>query len=97
MGPGTWPPRTTFKTTFKMVHSEGCLIHSIPLEIETGKKCIATWQQHVNMFIARNSYEVAILAYFERGGLEKQRGGPPHSSYNKGNTGLGGAHTYLVF
>ena len=27
------------------------------------------------MSIARSSYEVAILAYFARGGLEKQRGG----------------------
>ena len=23
MGPGAWPPRTIFKTTFKMVHSLG--------------------------------------------------------------------------
>ena len=34
----------------------------------------------MNMFIARNIYEVATLAYFERDGIEKQRGGPPHSS-----------------
>ena len=38
------------------------------------------------MFIARNTYEVAILAYLEQIGLEKHRGGPPHSSYNRGNT-----------
>ena len=25
VGPGAWPPRTVVKTTFKMVHSEGCL------------------------------------------------------------------------
>ena len=31
-------------------------------------------------------YEVAILAYFEQIGLEKYRGGPPHSSYNRENT-----------
>ena len=37
------------------------------------------------MFIARNTYEVAILAYFEQTGLEKHRGGPPHSSYRRGN------------
>ena len=37
------------------------------------------------MFIARNTYEVAILAYFEQIGLEKHRGGPPHSSYSRGN------------
>jgi len=29
---------------------------------------------------------VAILAYFGRDGLEEQRGGPPHSSYSRGNT-----------
>jgi len=40
------------------------------------------------MFIARNSYEVAILAYFGRGGLEKYRCGPPRSSYTRGNTEL---------
>ena len=38
------------------------------------------------MFIARNTYEMAILAYFEQIGLEKHRGGPPHSSYSRGNT-----------
>ena len=38
------------------------------------------------MFIARNTYEVAILAYFEQIGLEKYRGGPPQSSYSRGNT-----------
>ena len=32
------------------------------------------------MFIARNTYVVAILTYFEQGGLEKQQGGPPRSS-----------------
>ena len=37
------------------------------------------------MFIARNTYEVAILAYFEQIGLEKHRGGPPHSTYSRGN------------
>ena len=37
-------------------------------------------------FIARNIYEVAILAYFEQTGLDKHRGGPPHSSYSRGNT-----------
>ena len=41
----------------------------------------------VNTFIARNSYphgryEVAILTYFEQGGLEKQRCGPPYSRGN---------------
>ena len=38
------------------------------------------------MFIARHTYEVAIPAYFEQIGLEKHRGGPPHSSYSMGNT-----------
>jgi len=38
------------------------------------------------MFVARNTYEVAILAKFEQIGLEKHRGGPPHSSYIRGNT-----------
>ena len=38
------------------------------------------------MLIARNTYEVAILAYFVQIGLEKHRGGPPHSSYSRGNT-----------
>ena len=38
------------------------------------------------MFIRRNTNEVAILAYFEQIGLEKHRGGPPHSSYSRGNT-----------
>ena len=38
------------------------------------------------MFIIRSSYDVGILAHFERGGLEKQRGGPPCSSYSRGNT-----------
>ena len=32
------------------------------------------------------TYEVAILAYFERGGFIKQRGDPPHSTYSRGNT-----------
>ena len=41
-----------------MVHFEGW----------RGNKCTAT---SVNMFIARNIYEVAILAYFEQIGLEK--------------------------
>jgi len=41
------------------------------------------------MFMARNMYDVAILAYVERGNLEKQRGGSPHSSYlYRGNTGI---------
>ena len=26
------------------------------------------------------------MAYFEEIGLEKHRGGPPHSSYSRGNT-----------
>ena len=38
----------------------------------------------IYMCIARNSDEVAILVYFKRGGLEKQRGDPPHSSYIRG-------------
>ena len=38
------------------------------------------------MFIARNTYEVSILAYFEQIGIEKHRGGPPYSSYSRGNT-----------
>ena len=38
------------------------------------------------MFIARNNYDVPILAYFEEIGLEKHWGGPPHSSYSRGNT-----------
>ena len=38
------------------------------------------------MFIARNTYEVAILAYFVQNGLEKHWGGLPHSSYSRGNT-----------
>ena len=58
------------ETTFKMVHSEGC-INLFPVK-QTGKfsgnKCITTRYQHVNMFIARNSYEVAILIYVERDG-----------------------------
>ena len=32
-------------------------------------------------------HEVAILAYFERGGLEVQRGGPHRSSHSRGNNG----------
>ena len=38
------------------------------------------------MFIARHTYEVAILAYFEQIDLEKHRGGATHSSYSRGNT-----------
>jgi len=38
------------------------------------------------MSIARNTYEVTILANVEWCGLEKQRGGPPRSSYSRGNT-----------
>ena len=38
------------------------------------------------MCIARNTYEVAILAYFEQIGLEKHRGGPPHLSYSRKDT-----------
>ena len=38
-----------------------------------------------NMFVARNSYKVASLAYLKQGGLEKHRGGPPRSS-NTGET-----------
>ena len=53
------------------------------LTYSLGNKCTAT---SVNIFIARNTYEVAILAYFEQTGLEKNRGGPPHSSYTRGNT-----------
>ena len=49
-----------------MVHSEGCF-NLFPGKYR-GKKCIAT---NVNMFIARNTYEVVILAYFEQIGLEK--------------------------
>ena len=37
------------------------------------------------MFIARNTYEVSILAYFEQIDLEKHRGRAPHS-YSRGNT-----------
>ena len=37
-------------------------------------------QQHMSMFMAGTSHELAILAYFRRGGLEKQQGGPPRSS-----------------
>ena len=64
-----------------MVHSEGCF-NLFPGKYR-GNKCTAT---SVNMFIARNTYEVAILAYFEQIGLEKRWGGPPHSSYSRGNT-----------
>ena len=52
--------------TFKMVHSEGCS-NLFPGKY-TGNKCTAT---SVNMFIARNTYEVTILAYVEQIGLEK--------------------------
>ena len=38
------------------------------------------------MFIARHTYEVAILAYFVQNGLEKHWDSPPHSSYSRGNT-----------
>ena len=31
---------------------------------------------------------MAVKAYFGRGGLEKQRGGPRRSSCSRGNTGL---------
>ena len=41
-----------------------------------------------------NSYEVAILSYFERGRLEKQRGGPPRSSNSRGNTAV--VHVILL-
>ena len=64
-----------------MVHSEGCF--NLFPEKYRGNKCTAT---SVNMFIARNIYEVAILAYCEQIGLEKHQGGPPHSSYSRGNT-----------
>ena len=40
---------------------------------------------HVDMSIVRYSCEVALLTYCERGGLEKHRGGPPRSSYSRGN------------
>ena len=33
--------------------------------------------------------EAEHLEYFERGGLEKQRRGPPHSSYSRINTDNG--------
>ena len=45
-----------------MVHSD-CFFKHIPWEIER--------KQMHNMFLLRNSYKVAILAYFESGGLEK--------------------------
>ena len=64
-----------------MVHSEGCF-NLFPGK-QRRNKCTAT---SINMFIARNTYEVAILAYFKQIGFEKQRGGPPHSSYSRGNT-----------
>jgi len=40
------------------------------------------------MFKERNCYEVAILAYLERGSLEKQRGGPSRSLCSRGNIGV---------
>jgi len=42
---------------------------------------VATWKHVYN-----KKCEVAILAYFEQGGLAKQRGGPPQSTYSRGNT-----------
>ena len=54
MGPGAWPPRAIKKTTFKIVHSEGC-IELFPGK-QRGNKCITTRKQYVNMCIARNSY-----------------------------------------
>ena len=63
---GAWLHRTIFKITFKMVHFEGCF-NLVPGK-QRGNKCTAT---SVNMFIARNTYEVAILAYVVQNGLEK--------------------------
>ena len=40
------------------------------------------------MIVARNSYEVVILACLELGGLEKQRRSSPRSAYSMGNTDL---------
>ena len=62
-----------------MVHSELCLTHSIPLEIY--KKQIQSYTVAACKHVY--SYEVANLAYFERGGLGKQRSGPPRSSNSR--------------
>ena len=51
-----------------MVHFEGCF-NLFPHKWR-GNKCTTTVKQHVNMFITRNSCEVAILVCCERGGLE---------------------------
>ena len=46
-----------------------------------------------NMFITRNGYEVAILAYFEQGGMEKTARWPISLNiYSRGNT----AHSYKI-
>ena len=38
------------------------------------------------MFIARNTYEVAILAYFDQIGLDKTVVHLTHHNYSRGNT-----------
>ena len=48
------------------------------------------------MLVGSNSYEVTILAYIGRGSLEKQQGGPPHSSYSRGNTAYILLHTTQI-
>ena len=65
-----------------MVHSEGCF-NLFPGKYRRNK-CTAI---SVNMCIARNTYKVYLLIYIVKQiGLEKHRGGPPHSSYSRGNT-----------
>ena len=63
------------------VHSEGCF--NLFLGKQMRNYNVATCKHDI---IAKHSCEVGILAYFERGGLEKQRGGPPHSSFSRGNS-----------
>ena len=45
----------------------------------------------------RNYKVAAILAYLERGGLEKQRGDPHRSSYNRGNTAYASKDVALCY
>jgi len=59
--------------------SKWCILNLFP-EKQRGNKCNTTSYQHVNMFIARNRYEMAILTYFVRGGLEKSK--VPHLTHH---------------
>ena len=63
--------RVTFETTFKMVHSKVCF-NLFPV-VYKGNKCMTTRQQHLNLYVVGNSYEVAISAYFGPDGLQKSK------------------------